>query len=161
MGEMFLQQGGEPTPRVTMGPPGTVLLGVMLTQRWDPPQKRPGGTEHSKHLLGWATAVSFSPPARRRGGVRDGASCTPRRQGPTATWCTKVFGDTKKSPEMLAFAQGIHQDPPLLLSSGVRGGQSKQSPCSKQPGGGKGAGDTRSPHVRAPTFVPGGPGRRR
>lgn len=37
--------------------------------------------KHSRYLLGWAAAIGFSPPARRRGGVRDGASCTPQKQG--------------------------------------------------------------------------------
>lgn len=35
-----------------------------------------GSTENC--LLGWATSISFSPPARRRGDVRDGASHGPQ-----------------------------------------------------------------------------------
>lgn len=75
LGEMSLQQGPEPIS-------GCSAWGIsqpMLKHKQEPPQQQLGGIKDRNYLLGWAAAVSFSPPARRRGGVRDGASCTPQR----------------------------------------------------------------------------------
>lgn len=162
----------------------------MLKLKQEPPQQQLGGIEHRKYLLGWATAISFSPPAKRRGGVRDGASCNPQRDravmGATAPTLegqpgfAQVWLYRKKTDVPLPQHEDAwrHQevtrrswccptvskgDPPFLPSAGARGTERAKTllQAAQEPGAGKGSGDICFPQVRALTFVPGGPGRRR